>query len=264
MAVQDRAIRTRRVILEAAASVFEKRGFEAATISEIFATAGVTKGALYFHFQSKEDLALGVLSEQDYTLKVPARAYKVQELVDVAMLHAHRIMTDPLVRGAVRLSMDRKAQELDRGGPFIRWSEVALDLLDEARSRGELLPHVVTSETAATFVGSFAGVQSMSQAVGYADLTEKVSWLLRHIIPSVVAPPLLMSLDLSPDRGRDVHREVLENPPPADPPPTGPENGDPENDDPEDGAPGNTGPGNAEPAAPSRAPRRASAPRSRQ
>lgn len=64
MARQERAVRTRRAILEAAASVFDERGYEAATIADILTRAGVTKGALYFHFSSKQDLARGVLDEQ--------------------------------------------------------------------------------------------------------------------------------------------------------------------------------------------------------
>lgn len=54
---QDRSVRTRQTILSAAARVFEERGYQMATISEILTAAGVTKGALYFHFPSKEDLA---------------------------------------------------------------------------------------------------------------------------------------------------------------------------------------------------------------
>ena len=57
MALQERAIRTRRNILVAAADVFADVGYEAATISEILQRANVTKGALYFHFASKEVLA---------------------------------------------------------------------------------------------------------------------------------------------------------------------------------------------------------------
>lgn len=64
MAQQARAIQTRRSILVAAAAVFDERGYSSATISEILARAGVTKGALYFHFTSKEDLALGVMDVQ--------------------------------------------------------------------------------------------------------------------------------------------------------------------------------------------------------
>lgn len=210
MAKQDRAIRTRRVILEAAAAVFEKRGFQGATVAEILETAGVTKGALYFHFQSKEDLALGVLSEQDYAVKLPPRVCKTQEIIDVAALHAFHIMTDPLVRGAVRLSMDQQAQQLDSGGSFSRWSQVVLDLLEEARSQGELLPHVTPSETADVIVGAFAGVQSMAQATGsYKDLPARASSLLQHVLPSVIVPSVLATLDMSADRGARLHAEAL-------------------------------------------------------
>ena len=64
MAQQERAVRTRRAVLEAAAGVFAERGYAAATIAEILNRAGVTKGALYFHFDSKAALARGVLEER--------------------------------------------------------------------------------------------------------------------------------------------------------------------------------------------------------
>ncbi|XDO64532.1 TetR family transcriptional regulator [Streptomyces sp. RLB1-33] len=48
---QERALRTRRAILDAAASVFDERGYEAATIGEVLARAGVTKGLCIFIFR---------------------------------------------------------------------------------------------------------------------------------------------------------------------------------------------------------------------
>ncbi|HEX2301961.1 MAG TPA: ScbR family autoregulator-binding transcription factor, partial [Pseudonocardiaceae bacterium] len=171
MAKQDRAIRTRQAILSAAAKVFEERGYRAATISEILSTAGVTKGALYFHFESKEALALGVLSEQDQKFVVPPRECKIQEFVDVMMLHAHQLQNDAMVRAGVRLTLDQRAEGLDRSGPFLRWQEVGEDLLTQAQAQGELLPQVRPAESAAVAVGAFAGVQAMSQALtDYQDL----------------------------------------------------------------------------------------------
>ncbi|MFE2551124.1 ScbR family autoregulator-binding transcription factor [Streptomyces sp. NPDC059355] len=209
MAEQVRAIRTRQAILSAAAKIFEEHGYQAATISQILGEAGVTKGALYFHFQSKEDLAQGVLAEQDQQLMVPDRASKVQEIVDVVMLHAHRLQTDPMVRAGVRLSMDQLAQGLDRSGPFLRWGEVGTTLLERAQAQGELLPHVVVPETADVIVGSFAGIQSMSQAIcDYGDLVVRVSALMRHLLPSVVVPSVLASLDLAETRGATVYAEA--------------------------------------------------------
>lgn len=210
MAEQVRAIRTRQTILSAAAKIFEEHGYQAATISQILREAGVTKGALYFHFPSKEDLAQGVLAAQDQQLLVPDRASKVQEAVDVVMLHAHRLQADPMVRAGVRLSMDQLAQGLDRSGPFLRWSEVGTSLLQRAQEQGELLPHVVPAETADVLVGSFAGIQSMSQAVcDYGDLVARVSALMRHLLPSVVVPSVLISLDLAETRGATVYAEAL-------------------------------------------------------
>ncbi|MFJ8547226.1 ScbR family autoregulator-binding transcription factor [Streptomyces sp. NPDC093586] len=209
MSKQDRAIRTRQTILRAAAKVFEEHGYQAATISEILSEAGVTKGALYFHFQSKEHLAQGVLTEQNNKFKVPERPSKLQELVDATMLHAYRLQTNPMVRASVRLAMDQNQASLDRSGPFLTWSETALDLLEKAQSQGELLPQVVPSETADVFVGAFGGVQAMSQALNeYEDLLDRVSNLLRHLLPSVAQPSVVASLHMSASRGEVVYKEA--------------------------------------------------------
>lgn len=210
MVEQERATRTRQTILSSAARIFEEHGYQAATISQILSAAGVTKGALYFHFQSKGDLALGVLAEQDQRLIVPDRASKVQEVVDSVMLQAYRLQTDPMVRAGVRLTMDQQANGLDRSGPFLRWAEVGQELLEKARAQGELLPHVVPGETAEVLVASFAGVQSMSQAVcNYGDLPSRVSALLRHLLPSAVVSPVLVALDVSENRGAVVYAETI-------------------------------------------------------
>ncbi|MFD9024279.1 ScbR family autoregulator-binding transcription factor [Streptomyces parvulus] len=209
MPKQDRAIRTRQTILQAAAKIFEERGYQAATIADILHTAGVTKGALYFHFQSKEHLAQGVLHEQDQRLTIPDRPCKLQQLVDEVLLHAYRLQTDPLVRAGVRLTMDQHAEGLDRTGPFLRWSTICRQHLKKAQAQGELLPHVRPAVTADTLVAAFAGIQSMSQTISdYQDLQTRTTHLLQHLLPSITQPPILTTLDLTPQRGQHVYEEV--------------------------------------------------------
>jgi AcrR family transcriptional regulator len=58
-----RKAQTRARLLEAAASVYAKRGFNGATLEEVAADAGFTKGAVYAHFGSKENLLLALLEE---------------------------------------------------------------------------------------------------------------------------------------------------------------------------------------------------------
>ncbi len=50
-------------ILEAAKRVFAEKGFAAATIDEIAQEAEFSKGALYFYFDSKEDLFLSIIRQ---------------------------------------------------------------------------------------------------------------------------------------------------------------------------------------------------------
>jgi AcrR family transcriptional regulator len=55
---------TREHLLEAAAMVFARDGFQGSSLDEIAATAGFTKGAVYSNFKSKDDLFLAVLDER--------------------------------------------------------------------------------------------------------------------------------------------------------------------------------------------------------
>lgn len=55
--------RTRQHLLAAAAEVFARRGYHDATLDEVAATAGFTKGAVYSNFSGKEDLFLALAEE---------------------------------------------------------------------------------------------------------------------------------------------------------------------------------------------------------
>lgn len=52
---------TRAKLLDAAAQVFELKGYEGATVSQIASEAGVTTGAIYAHYKSKADLLVDAL-----------------------------------------------------------------------------------------------------------------------------------------------------------------------------------------------------------
>jgi AcrR family transcriptional regulator len=59
----ERKAATRVRLLDAAARVYAKRGFAGATLDEVAGEAGFTKGAVYAHFGSKENLLLALLHE---------------------------------------------------------------------------------------------------------------------------------------------------------------------------------------------------------
>lgn len=55
---------TRSRILAAAARAFADKGFDRASIDEVAAAAGMTKGAVYWHFKSKDDLFFALLDQR--------------------------------------------------------------------------------------------------------------------------------------------------------------------------------------------------------
>ncbi|MGV9252433.1 ScbR family autoregulator-binding transcription factor [Streptomyces sp. NPDC003697] len=206
MAKQERAIRTRRAILEAAGAVFDEHGYTSTTIAMVLERADVTKGALYFHFPSKESLAQAVLDEQVPFGAVPPQPCKLQEIIDMTFVVAQRLLRDALLRGSVRLTVDQCAPPgVDHTGPFRQWGERLMALMGQAREQGELLPTVEPRDTVELLVGSFAGIQLMSRALtGRGDLGHRISVLWGHILPSIAVPGLLLSLDTAPDRGTRV------------------------------------------------------------
>ncbi|MGW0083688.1 ScbR family autoregulator-binding transcription factor [Streptomyces sp. NPDC003393] len=198
---QERARRTREAILEAAAQVFDERGYQAATIGEVLNRSGVTKGALYFHFPSKQALAQGVLQEQFRGARLVPRASKLQELVDMGLALAHRMRHDSLVSASARLSLEAQMTEVLGNSYTTTWLDITEQLFREAREQGELLPHVDPAESAWTFSAAWTGVQIYSfNLSGRDDLEARVSSLFAHLLPSVAVPAVLSRLEYSPER----------------------------------------------------------------
>ena len=59
----ERRAQTRAALIEAARTLFAERGYVAVSLEEIVRAAGVTRGALYHHFEHKQDLFRAVVQE---------------------------------------------------------------------------------------------------------------------------------------------------------------------------------------------------------
>jgi AcrR family transcriptional regulator len=98
----------REELLTAALHVFARRGYDQAGVDEIAAQAGYSKGALYWHFASKEELLVALLEER---IDAPAREM-------VALLESAPPDRDMSVEAArtfaQRLREQREAVLLDR------------------------------------------------------------------------------------------------------------------------------------------------------
>lgn len=70
-AVSPRRAKTRARLIEAAGQIIAEKGFQGATLDEIAARAGLTKGAIYDNFESKDELFFAVVGANPSRLPLP-------------------------------------------------------------------------------------------------------------------------------------------------------------------------------------------------
>jgi AcrR family transcriptional regulator len=184
--------------LEAAATVFDRQGFASASISDILSTGRVTKGALYFHFESKEALARGVMEEQKRSLILTNTGLHTQTVIDVTQGVARLVNKDALLRASIRLTVEQGAMGRDDPSMHLWWLGVFRTHLIQAARAGELDADVDPDDLAHLVVGSFSGVQLLSQVLSRReDLPSRVAIWWRTVLPAIVTDRVLPRLDPS-------------------------------------------------------------------
>lgn len=179
---QERARRTRRAILLAAAECFAEVGYAAATTSEIAARAGVTKGALAFHFPAKAAIAAAIVEEcYERWPSLVAEALpehdRVLDLMGTVFAQiAVQIREDPIVRATVRLQAERSQIAEPIRMPYVDWIATSTGLFHTAAERGELRPGADPAALARASIAGFQGVQHVSGLLnGHADVADRVA-----------------------------------------------------------------------------------------
>ncbi|MBL1087612.1 TetR/AcrR family transcriptional regulator [Streptomyces actinomycinicus] len=199
---QERALRTREALLWAGAEVFDEFGYAGAGISRILERAKVTAGALYFHFKSKEGLALAVMSAQPQVIEPRLHSHGLQRLVDITLVWAWELQVNPLLRAGVRLSVEQGSFGMQDASSYLGWTEIMADCLRTAVEEGELLPGTAPEDIAEFLVGACTGVQLYAQLVSNrADLPRRTVLMWRMLLPGIARPETVARIDLDVSRG---------------------------------------------------------------
>ena len=83
--MQQRSEETRSKIMESAIRLFSNRGYNAASVDDICAEAGISKGAFYHHFESKQALFLALLDSWLQTIDSAIEASKGKSVPETFM-----------------------------------------------------------------------------------------------------------------------------------------------------------------------------------
>ncbi|MDH6134246.1 AcrR family transcriptional regulator [Kitasatospora sp. MAA4] len=195
MTTQLRAEQTRATIIEAAADLFDRQGYRAASLSGIAGRAGVTKGALYFHFTSKEELALAVIERQDelsrraseelLALNLPG----FETVVRMTFEFAGRALSNPVTRAGVRLTLERLVPGSAARDSYGGWVEVAGRQLERAVVELDVRPTIDPPACAGFIIRTLTGMQLVSQAsLPGRTLPQLVAEMWDVIIPGLLPP----------------------------------------------------------------------------
>lgn len=193
MVRQERAEATRDSVLRGAAGVFLRLGYANASLSEIIAESQVTKGALYFHFGSKEELARAVIDEGSARfdakceLWLDRRTPALESLIGISSVIVDIGAHDAMVRATFRLLVEIGDYRGSGPATLDVWLDIYRELASRAADEGDLRSDSDSADIARFLLEVASGVRLMAAATGTVrELSDsmKASWNL--ILPIVV------------------------------------------------------------------------------
>lgn len=157
---KEQAAETGRQILEAAETLFLDKGFDKVNLEEIATAAGVTRGAVHWHFKNKQGLLIALRDNAQEPFR--KLAGELQERPDAASLEKlgdliadmfEQLQTDPrrqgLLRGMMRLDITLADNAEEGGSTFREEMHKLLTQIFQAVEHDTGLPSPWTPQTAA-------------------------------------------------------------------------------------------------------------------
>jgi AcrR family transcriptional regulator len=196
-ASKDRGETTRQHILDVAALHFAEHGYRGISLNEIVRSTGLTKGAFYFHFPSKEALAIEVFrAKQEQwiartTTAVAAEARAIDQLNAMLDCGCDIYEDDASARVVGRLCVEL-SREKDLAAQMTEhltaWFEIVSRLVERAQQEGDVRPELDARTIGETIVSAFIGVEQVSDALtGLRDLRRRME-NLRAFVMSAIRP----------------------------------------------------------------------------
>ena len=172
------ADQTRDLIIARAMSIFNTKGYRATSLSDITKAAGITKGAIYGHFNSKEDVAeagfeYAVKKITDNLTKVIRAADTAPDKLRAIVDYYSEYVINPPIRGGCPIL--NTAVEADDDHPHLRAKVVRFiaimreslqKIIHRGIREGQIKPNIDVEETAILFYASIEGGIMMSRVEG--------------------------------------------------------------------------------------------------
>ena len=169
---KEEAEKTRRRILASALTLFVKKGYEKTTFTDIAARLKMTKGAVYWHFESKESLLVALVEEMLEKFQrqldelMPKDELTFMAVADTMVANAERIVEDAkgtaffmLMKTQIRWGNDSMAQTREAllstnvRGPYHAFIEAVENDIAAKRVRADVNPVAVATVAVSVWDG---------------------------------------------------------------------------------------------------------------
>ena len=161
---------TRDTILDAAFQEIYRHGFQSASLTNILARTGLTKGALYYHFPTKDALGLAVVDEVvreglDAMVFAPLRESEqpFDTLIEIVRRKGERTDVESVSLGCPLNNLMQEMSPLDSAfkrrlnGILKTWQDTVADALTRAREQGRVRRDVDCRAAALFIVSAWEG-----------------------------------------------------------------------------------------------------------
>ncbi|HEY9066638.1 MAG TPA: TetR family transcriptional regulator [Burkholderiaceae bacterium] len=176
---KEEALATRSHILDTAERVFEERGVSGTSLNEIAKAAGLTRGAIYWHFENKADLFNAMMERATLPLEqIDVASFKESDATPAQICAGfvdilRRVVRDPQLRRVFDIATHKVEYVGEMDAVRLRhveWrNECVADIeraLKRAKRNGALPPSVAPRSAAIGMLSLFDGIL--------------MSWMLGH------------------------------------------------------------------------------------
>lgn len=185
----ERKAATRKAVIDAAAHCFDEWGYLATRLDDVTERAHLTKGAVYFHFGSKEALAHALIDEQRRQWPavvddVVSRAgTPLDQVVQLTYEVIRELRDDVVIRAGVRLALDQDVPGVDPSDLVASWTSVFEEQLKRARRSRTLSPDVTPAAAARVVVAFLLGAHHVAGIDDGVDARRRLDEFWSLVLP---------------------------------------------------------------------------------
>lgn len=189
MPKQERASRTHERFLDASADEFSRHGYAGANLQRIATHVGMTKGALYGHFPSKDALAAVFTAAfnrvgRELLQEVGEGEPPLKNLRRVTVAFTRRMNSDLRFRAGLRLAFEEACTQGRVPAVVTDLSATLTRLVCDAQDKSELTTRQRPELISSLFMALMFGMYYTAPATGLGDGVEQVCQVWQLLTPS--------------------------------------------------------------------------------